>query len=293
MIEKVLFGKTGHLSTRVIFGGFALSNADEYQADQTLDLLLSYGINHIDTARDYGQSEELIGRWMPRHRAEFFLATKTSARTYQKAKEDILRSMETLRVENVDLLQLHNLVDPEEWQQALGPGGALEALIEAKEQGLTHFLGVTGHGLDAPRMHLRSIKRFPFDSVLVPYNWGLMQIPGYARDFQTLYDECCRRGIAMQTIKSIAWRPWKGLPRGNTWYEPLQAQEDINRAVHWVLAKPNIFLNSVGDLNLLPKVLLAAATFTHEKTPNEDDMKEMAMRLGMELIFPVTPRGDL
>lgn len=293
MIEKALFGKTGYFSTRVIFGGFALSNADEYQAEKTLDLLLSYGINHIDTARDYGKSEELIGRWMPRHRAEFFLATKTSARTYQKAKEDILRSIETLKVENVDLLQLHNLVDLEEWKQALSPGGALEALIEAQEQGLTRFIGVTGHGLDAPRMHLQSIKSFPFDSVLVPYNWRLMQIPNYARDFETLYEECCRRGIAIQTIKSIARRLWKSSPQGNTWYEPLQAQEDIDRAVHWVLAKPNVFLNSVGDLDLLPKVLLAATTFKRENLPKEEDMKEMAERLGIEPIFPLIPRGDL
>lgn len=167
MIKKALFRKTGYLSARVIFGGFVLSDADEYQAERTLDSLLSYEINHIDTARDYGKSEELIGRWIPRHRTEFFLATKTLARTYQKAKEDILRSMDTLRVEEIDLLQLHNSVDLKEWQQAFGPGGALEALVEAKERGLTCFIGGIRHGFDAPRMRLQSIGRFPFDPVLV------------------------------------------------------------------------------------------------------------------------------
>ncbi|MCS7239642.1 MAG: aldo/keto reductase [Candidatus Bipolaricaulota bacterium] len=285
MIEKIAFGRTGHHSTRVIFGGFALSNADEYQADRTLEILLSYGINHIDTARDYGKSEELIGRWMRRHRADFFLATKTSARTYRGAREDILRSLTLLKVENVDLLQLHNLVDPKEWEQALAPGGALEALVEAKEQGLTRFLGITGHGLMAPHMHRQSIGRFPFDSVLVPYNWVLMQIPSYAKDFLALYEECRRKNIAIQTIKALARRLWPGPPAGNTWYEPLQDQEDITRAVHWVLAKPGLFLNSVGDLDLLPKVLQAAATFDPEKPPREEEMMEMVRRLGMEPIF--------
>jgi aryl-alcohol dehydrogenase-like predicted oxidoreductase len=293
MIQKEVFGRTGHLSTRVIFGGFALYNASEYQADKTLELLLSYGINHIDTARDYGKSEELIGRWMRRHRADFFLATKTSARTYERAKEDILRSLDTLKVENVDLLQLHNLVDPTDWERAFGPGGALEALLEAKEKGFTRFIGVTGHGLDAPRMHLQSIQRFPFDSVLVPYNWVLMQIPNYSADFQTLYEECCRKNIAIQTIKSIAKGLWKDQPKGNTWYEPLQDQGDINRAVHWVLARPHVFLNSVGDLTLLPKVLRAASTFEPQNVPDEKTMEEMHKRLGIEPIFPLSGGNKL
>lgn len=286
MILKQHFGRTGHLSTRVIFGGFALSNATEYQADKTLELLLSYGINHIDTARDYGNSEELIGRWMRRHRAEFFLATKTSARTYEGAREDILRSLDALQVENVDLLQLHNLVNSDDWEQAFSAGGALEALLEAKEKGFTRFVGVTGHGLNAPRMHLRSIQFFPFDSVLVPYNWVLMKIPDYSTAFRSLYKECCEKKIAIQTIKAVARRLWKGQPTTNTWYEPLQEQEDIDRAVHWVLAKPRLFLNSVGDLEILPRVLCAAANFELEKVPTEQEMEQMSIRLGMEPIFP-------
>ena len=293
MIPKEIFGRTGHLSTRVIFGGFALSNASEYQADKTLELLLSYGINHIDTARDYGKSEELIGRWMRHHRADFFLATKTSARTFEGAKEDILRSLDALKVENVDLLQLHNLVDSADWEQAFSPGGALEALLEAKEKGFTRFIGVTGHGLRAPRMHLRSIQRFPFNSVFVPYNWLLMKIPSYSADFQTLYEECCRKNIAIQTIKSIAKGLWKDQPKGNTWYEPLQNQEDINRAVHWVLARPHVFLNSVGDLALLPKLLHAASTFEPQNVPDEQAMEEMCKRLGMESIFPLSAGNKL
>ena len=163
MIEKLSFGRTGHMSTRTLFGAAAFSQVTQAEADRTLEVLLEYGINHIDTAASYGDSELRIGPWMPQHRQHFFLATKTGERTYQKARAEFHRSLERLQVDQVDLLQLHNLVDPQEWEVAMGPGGALEAAIEAREQGLVRFLGVTGHGLTIAEMHKRSLERFNFE----------------------------------------------------------------------------------------------------------------------------------
>ena len=170
----------------------------------------------------------------------------------------------------MDLIQLHNLVDPGEWETALGPGGALEALVEAREQGLVRFIGVTGHGTPIASMHLRSLQRFDFDSVLLPYSYIVMQDPGYAADFEALVGLCQERNVAVQTIKSIAYRPWNGRPRTHApWYEPLDNQEDIDRAVHWVLARPGIFLNTVSDIHLLPMVLDAASRFHGARSQEE------------------------
>lgn len=226
---------------------------------------------------------------MSRHRKEFFLATKTSERTYKGAKEGIQRSLERLRTDQLDLIQLHNLVDAEEWEQAFAPEGALETLIEAKENGLARFIGVTGHGLSAPRMHMKSLARYDFDSVLVSYNFTLMQLTEYAWDFESLYGECVRRRIAIQTIKTIARRNYPGRQLFNTWYEPLSDEEDIIRAVHWALSRPKIFLPSVGDLSLLPKFLSSAARFDPEEVSTDEEMEAMAKEREMELIFPAPP----
>ncbi len=177
MLPKLTFGRTGHLSTRTLFGAAAFGRVDQAAADRTLDVLLEYGVNHIDTAASYGDSELRIGPWMAQHRKDFFLATKTGQRTYQEARDEFHRSLERLRVDSVDLIQLHNLSDPDQWETAMGPGGALEALVEAREQGLTRFIGVTGHGVIIPSMHKRSLERFDFDSVLLPYNYVMMQNP--------------------------------------------------------------------------------------------------------------------
>ena len=284
MIQKQPFGRTGHLSTQVIFGGAALWQPTQAEADRTLDLLLEYGINHIDTAASYGDSELWIGPWMDRHRHQFFLATKTGERTYEQARAEFHRSLERLRVDHVDLLQLHYLVDPQEWEVAMGPGGALEAAVEAREQGLTRFIGVTGHDLTVATMHQRSLKRFDFDSVLLPYNYILMQNPDYTADFEALLALCQTRQVAVQTIKSIARGPWGDKPHTHTtWYEPLAEQKEIDLAVHWVLNRPGIFLNTVGDLQLLPKVLDAASHF--QAAPTATEMQEEIERLEMTPLF--------
>jgi aryl-alcohol dehydrogenase-like predicted oxidoreductase len=257
------FGRTGHESTRTIFGAAALSRVSQAEADETLELLMSYGINHIDTAASYGEAELRIGPWMAAgHRDDFFLATKTEKRTYQEARQELRRSLERLRVDSVDLWQMHILVDPAEWEVAMGPGGALEAFIEARDEGLVRFLGVTGHGVTIAEMHRRSLARFDFDSVLLPYNYAMMQNSRYAADFESLLTLCQERQVAVQTIKSITRGPWGNKSQNRaTWYEPLEEPAAIEAAVHWVLARPGLFLDTVGDIHILPHVLAAAERF--------------------------------
>lgn len=284
MIPMQPFGRTGHLSTRTIFGGAALSNVTQDEADRTLDVLMQNGVNHIDVAASYGDAELRVGPWMDRYRDQFFLATKTGERTYQPARDELHRSLERLRVDHVDLWQLHNLADPIEWDVALSPGGAIDAAIEAREQGLVRYIGVTGHGGEIAARHMRSLDRFDFDSVLCPYSYVIMQEPGYAADFEALANICQQRNVAVQTIKSIARRPWWGRPHtASTWYEPLRDQADIDRAVDWVLGRPGVFLNTVGDVTLLPKVLDAASRFVSR--PSNTEMQNEVADLEMVSLF--------
>lgn len=284
MIEKLPFGKTGHVSTRTLFGAAALGRVSQEDADRTLEVLLDYGVNHIDTAASYGDSELRIGPWMEKHRDRFFLATKTGDRTYEAARDSIRRSLERLRVDSVDLIQLHNLTDPEQWEVAMGPGGALAAAVEAKERGLVRFIGVTGHGVIAPAMHRRSLERFPFDSILLPYNYVMMENRQYAADFEEVVALAASRGVAVQTIKGITLGPWGERERTHrTWYEPLQEQGDVNLAVHWVLGRQGVFLNTAGDITLLPKVLAAADGYS--RRPSDSEMRGLVARLGMAPLF--------
>ena len=273
------------MSSAVLFGGAAFFNVDQGVADRVLDLLLEFGVNHIDTAPGYGQAELRIGPWMASHRQDFFLATKTRRRDYHGAREEIRRSLDRLRTDHVDLLQLHALIHPDEWDQALGPGGALEALIEAREEGLLRFIGVTGHGWNAAAMHRRSLERFDFDSVLMPWNWFAAKHPTYAADFETTAALCAERNIALQTIKGVARGPWAaGAARSHrTWYKPLENEADIRQAVHWILARPGIFLNSLGDVDLLPAVLRAADDLG--AAPDDAAMAELSERTGLSSIF--------
>jgi aryl-alcohol dehydrogenase-like predicted oxidoreductase len=284
MIRKQTFGRTGHESTVTIFGAAALGRVSQSVADQTLDVLLEYGINHIDTAASYGDAELRIGPWMAKHRNDFFLATKTGERTYEKAKEEIHRSLDRMRTDHVDLIQLHNLVHPDEWDIAMGTGGALEAAIEAREQGLVRYIGVTGHGLTIAAMHRRSLLHFDFDTVLLPYNYPLMQNGKYAADFERLITLCQERNVAVQTIKAITRGPWGSLERTHsTWYQPLTEQEDIDKAVHWVIGRPGLFLNTVGDTTLVPKVFNAASRF--QSRPSDAEMAEVMSEKRMTVLF--------
>ncbi|MFW9867439.1 MAG: aldo/keto reductase [Candidatus Thorarchaeota archaeon] len=284
MIPKMNFGNTGHLSTRTIFGAAALGNVSQSKADQTLDVLLQYGVNHIDTAAGYGDSELRIGPWMEKYRNKFFLATKVFRRSYQDALDQINQSLERLRVSSIDLIQIHNLTNPRSWEKVMGSNGALKAIIEAREQGLVKYIGVTGHGYTVVAMHIQSLERFEFDSVLLPYNYLMMQNPTYNEDFENLLKICQDRNIAVQTIKSLARRPWGNRKRTwNTWYEPFEDQTDIDLAVHWVLKRDGVFLNTSSDIHLLPHIFDAANRFND--APSDNEMQAKSSQLEMKPIF--------
>jgi aryl-alcohol dehydrogenase-like predicted oxidoreductase len=283
-IPLLPFGRTGHESTRVLFGGAALAQVTQDVADRTLEVLLQHGVNHLDLAASYGDAELRVKPWLRAHPDRFFVATKTDGRTARAAREDLERSLDRLGVDHVDLWQLHSLADPIEWDTALSPGGAIEAAVEARDEGLVRAIGITGHGTQIAAQIRRSLERFDFDSVLLPCNYLTLQLPYYRENFEAVVDACNRRRTAVQTIKSTALRPWLGRPRTHsTWYEPLQAQDDIDPAVWWVLGRPGIFLNSVGDVDLLPKVLDAASRF--EAIPGDAEMRALVERVGPEPIF--------
>src|SRR4051812_32143433 len=255
------FGRTGHDSTRVVFGAAALGGMRQDRADEVLVTLLEFGVNHIDTAASYGESELRVGAWMPEHRDRFFVATKTGERQGDRARRQLERSLERLQVDTVDLVQLHNLVEPGEWEIAHGPGGAVEALARARDEGLVRHIGVTGHGTRIAGMHLRSLERFDFASVLLPYSYAALQDPAYRADMEQLLALCGERQVAVQTIKSIARRRWPDDYDGRrfSWYQPLEEADAIGRAVRWVLGNPQVFLNTSSDARLLRTALEAAA----------------------------------
>lgn len=285
MIPKNQFGCTGHISSRIIFGSWALYKATQTEADSILNMLLKYGINHIDTAPMYGNAEKCIGSWMVKHREEFFLATKSRKRTYEGAWKDLQRSLDRLRVDHVDLWQLHGLTNSAGWERAMGSEGALEAFIEARDQGLVRFLGVTGHGVKAPAMHKPSLERFDFDSVMLPYNYMLMQDTRYAAAIKELVSSCSKRGVAIQTMKCLAGWPCKGRSKVyNTYfYEPLETQDAIDKSVHWSLGFTDSFVISVGDMQLLPKMLDAADHF--KKQPSDTEMNTFTDEFDIQRIF--------
>ncbi len=284
MISKQPFGRTGHQSTRIIFGSYALSKATQAEADSVLETLLKYGVNHIDTARVYGDAEKRIGPWMEQHRDDFFLATKSRSRSYDRAWNDLQKSLNLLRVDHVDLWQMHGLTNPVSWEKVMAPGGALDAFIEARDKGLVRFLGITGHGNKVPAVHRRSLERFDFDSVLLPYNYVQMQNTRYAADFNELVGLCRERNVALQTIKSIVRRPWGTRPKThNTYfYQPLENQIAIDRSVHWALSLRDSFVITAGDMQVLPKMLDAASRF--EKLPSDTEMNAIVDEFDMQSI---------
>ena len=285
MIERIPFGATGHMSSRTIFGAAALGAMTQDRADATLAKLDLYGVNHIDVAASYGDAELRLAPFLKTRREDFFLATKTGLRTADAAREQLHASLERMQVDQIDLIQMHNLTQADQWEVAMGPGGALEALVEAREQGLVRFIGVTGHGTYAPSMHCRSLERFAFDSILVPYNFAMMQNPQYAEDFEALYALCMARQVAMQTIKAIALRRWRDddPERHYSWYKPITETEALKRAVDFVLSRPGLFLNTTSDATLLDKVFSAAGEPV--RAPDPKQLQADAERLGVEPLF--------
>lgn len=246
----------------MIFGAAALGGMRQEKADEVLSTLLEFGINHLDTAASYGESELRLAPWLAAHPGEFFLATKTGEREGHKARAELERSLERLGVDHVDLIQLHNLVEEDEWIVAHGKGGAVAALHKARDEGLVRHVGITGHGMRIAQMHLRSLERYPFDSVLLPYSHVLLEDANYRADVEALLERCRSGDIAVQTIKAIARRRWADDDTGPhfAWYEPLEDDAAIARAVRFVLADPHLFLNTSADVRRLRATLTAAST---------------------------------
>jgi aryl-alcohol dehydrogenase-like predicted oxidoreductase len=285
MIEQLAFGRTGHDSTRVIFGAAALGAMSQDRADQTLETVREFGVNHLDTAASYGESELRLAPFLADHRDEVFLATKTGERDGAAARRELERSLDRLGVDQVDLIQLHNLVEPGEWDVAFAPGGVVEAMVLAREERLVRFIGVTGHGVRVAERHRASIERFAFDSVLLPYNHLMLRNPVYRAEAEALIATCVERGIAVQTIKSVARRRW---PEGSTdrrfaWYQPLPSGPALARAVAFVLARPNLFLNTSSDATLLRATLEAASQ--RRPLPTDAELDEDVRELEMTPLF--------
>ncbi len=252
VVEQAPFGATGHRSSRVIFGAAALGAMSQERSDLTLETAREFGLNHIDTAADYGESELRLAPFLAEHRRDVFLATKTGERSGDRARAQLERSLNRMGVGHVDLVQLHNLVEEEDWRAAFSPGGAAAALFQASAEGLCRHVGVTGHGLRIARMHLRSLAEAPFASVLFPWNHALAAVSDYATDVDQLRAVCAERGVAIQTIKSVARRRWEDPEaRRFSWYEPIGEGAALDRAVAFVLSEPDLFLNSSSDARLL------------------------------------------
>ncbi len=278
------FGRTGHDSSRIIFGAAALWSMEQAKADEILELATVAGINHIDTAASYGDSELLLHDFLQDNRSSVFLATKTGERTGDAARAELEKEFERLGVDSVDLIQLHNLVDPDEWAQAFAPDGALAAMVQARDEGLVNHIGVTGHGVTVARMHIRSLDEFDFASVLFPYNHTMLANPAYRADVDELLALCAERQVAVQTIKAIAIGRW---PKGYdgpqlSWYEPLTDSDAISRAVGNVLSNEQLFLNTTSDASLLPEVLMNADYFPN---PTDAELDADVEAFGMTPLF--------
>jgi aryl-alcohol dehydrogenase-like predicted oxidoreductase len=286
-IPTAPFGQTGHQSTRVIFGAAALGAMSQQRADATMASISEWGINHIDTAASYGESEDRLKPWLAEHRSEVFLATKTGERSGVAARAQLEKSLERMGVDHIDLVQLHNLVEEDEWETAHGDGGAVAALAQARDEGLVSNVGVTGHGLRIAGMHLRSLERFDFASILLPINFILLDDPAYRSDVETLLALCAERGVAVQTIKAIARGRWSdGATSGPgrfSWYDPLTDPEPISRAVRFVLSHEELFLNTTSDARLLPMIVEAAVGDL--SAPDDEELRNDIEQQGITPLF--------
>jgi len=269
-VQQRRLGRLGHQSSVLIYGAAALGEADQDTADASIRLALDAGINHFDVAASYGDAELRLGPWMPEIRDRIFLATKTGLRDRDEAWAQINRSLERLRTDHVDLIQVHAVGDLPELDLVTRPGGSLEAVVRAREEGLAGAVGITGHGHDAPTTHLEALARFPFDTVLSPLNWVLAQDPAYLAAYEALAAEVQAQDAGLMIIKSAARRNWPEPVEHTytTWYEPFDDQDRITAAVAWVLAHPEVTgIATPGDVRLLPLVI-EAERHLDEVTPD-------------------------
>lgn len=260
-MQQRRLGRIGHDSSVLIYGAAALAEVDQDVADSSIQLALDAGINHFDVAASYGDAELRLGPWMPRIRERIFLATKTGERAVGAAWAQINHSLERLQTDRLDLIQLHAVGDLDELDLVTGAGGALEAAVRARDEGLAGAIGITGHGNKAPATHREALRRFPFDTVLSPLNYVLSLDPVYMGDYQELVAEVRAQDAGLMIIKTVSRRNW---PDGDsrpytTWYEPFDDQERITAATVWVLSHEEITgIATPGDVRLLPLVIEAA-----------------------------------
>ena len=261
-METRRFGRTGHMSTIAIFGAAAFGEISQPDADKVMEQIIGAGVNHIDVAPSYGQAEERIGPWMPRERGRFFLGCKTTERTKDGAWNELQRSLKRLQVETFDLYQCHAITTMEELDAITMKGGALEAFVEARQRGLTQFIGITGHGADAPQIYLEALRRFDFDSVLFPLNFVQLANPDFRKYTEELIATCKAKDVGTMIIKAITKGPWGERPHtATTWYEPFDKMDDIQRALNFALSYEVTGFCTAGDTKILPMVLEACENF--------------------------------
>ncbi len=272
-METRRFGRTGHMSTVAIFGAAALSQVTQEEADKAMEQVIEAGVNHIDVAPSYGEAELRIGPWMPRERGRFFLGCKTTERTKEGAWKEMQGSLKRLQTETFDLYQCHAITTMEELDAVTMKGGALEAFVEAREQGLTRYLGITGHGVNAPQIYLEALRRFDFDSILFPLNFVQMANPEYGRYAEELIAECKAKDVGTMIIKAITKAPWgERQHTATTWYEPFDKMDEIQKGVNFALSYDVTGLCTAGDTRLLPLFLQACENFTRLR---QDEIEEM------------------
>jgi aryl-alcohol dehydrogenase-like predicted oxidoreductase len=285
------FGRTGHMSTIAIFGAAAFWEISQPDADRVMESVIQAGVNHIDVAPSYGQAEVRVGPWMKRERGRFFLGCKTMERTKQGAWGELRRSLELLQTDAFDLYQLHAITSMDELDAVTGQGGALEALVQARREGLVRHLGITGHGAQAPQIYLEALRRFDFDSVLFPLNFVQMADPVYRKFALELIETCKAKDVGTMVIKTITKGPWGDKPHtANTWYEPFEEMDRIREAVNFALSYEVTGLCTAGDTRILPLVLKACEEFT----PLSETEKETLIAGGRQLepLFPPEKTGN-
>lgn len=272
-METRRFGRTGHMSTVAIFGAAALSGSSQEEADRAMEQIIEAGVNHIDVARSYGEAELRIGPWMPRERGRFFLGSKTTERTREGAWKELQETLQRLQTERLDLYQCHAVTTMEELDKVTMKGGALETLVQARDEGLTKYLGITGHGVDAPKIYLEALRRFDFDSVLFPLNFVQMGNPEYRKYAEELIAACNAKDVGMMIIKHVTKGPWGNKSHtATTWYEPFDKMDEIQKGVNFALSYEVTGICTPGDTRILPLVLKACENFTRLNT---DELEEM------------------
>jgi aryl-alcohol dehydrogenase-like predicted oxidoreductase len=266
------FGRTNHMSTVAIFGAAAFYDVTQTTADRAMAQVIEAGVNHIDVAPGYAKAEKRLRPWLKSRRDDFFLGCKTLERGRKGAAAELRRSLEILGVDHFDLYQLHAVDSMAELDKATGPGGALEAIVEAREEGLLEYIGITGHGLQVADIFLEALERFDFDSILLPVNFVMYANPAYRKSTETLLARCQERDVAVMAIKAVARALWHDrLKTHSSWYQPFDTMEEVERAVRFSLSQPVSGLCTVGDVKVLPLFLRACERYEEPMTVEEQE----------------------